>query len=60
MNLGPERQELIPDSIAWGVTGSIATTRWTDGKLVHRRITPQRYPFIHLGEERQIGEKFLV
>ena len=32
--------------------------------LVHRRVTPsaicRRYPFIHLGEERQSGVKFLV
>ena len=32
--------------------------------LVHRKVTPQhydrRYPFIHLGEERQCGIKFLV
>ena len=29
MNLGLERSEFIPDSIAWGVPGSIATPRWT-------------------------------
>ena len=35
-----------------------------DGMLVHRKVTPQhcdrRYPFIHLGDERQRGIKFLV
>ena len=30
-----------------------------DGMLVHRRVNPQQY-FIHLGEERQNGVKFLV
>ena len=35
-----------------------------DGMLVHRKVIPQhydrRYPFIHLGEERQCEIKFLV
>ena len=35
-----------------------------DGMLVHRKVTPQHYdrwyPFIHLGEKRQCGVKFLV
>ena len=35
-----------------------------DRMLVHRKVTPQhydcRYPFIHLGEERQCEIKFLV
>ena len=35
-----------------------------DGMLVHPKVTPQhydrRYPFIHLGEERQCEIKFLI
>ena len=34
-----------------------------DGKLVHRRVTPQQYVLavlIHLGEEGSSGVKFLV
>ena len=35
-----------------------------DGMLVHHKVIHQhydcRYPFMHLGEERQCGIKFLV
>ena len=44
---------------------SVALLLPLDGMLVHRKVTPpppalcRRYPFIHLGGERQVEQSFL-
>ena len=49
------RPELIPVSVAWSDWWYFYSP--LDGMLVHHRVTPQlyirRYPFIHLGGERE-------
>ena len=58
----PRRPELIPVSVAWSMPWSIATRPGRDASPSqgYPPAVCRRYPFTHMGEERQSGVKFLV
>ena len=60
----PAGEVTVNVSVALKRLGILLLTPSLDEMLVHRKVTPRhydrRYPFIHLGEERQCEIKFLI
>ena len=54
---GPNGPELIPIFLAWSMPRNIATSPWTGCKSIAKlpQAVRRRYPYIHLGEEKQSG-----